>query len=106
MGRNKGPAWQFFKVKNKGVICKYCDKSYLHANANKMTQHIMKCLKCPRYLRKCLVVQKVKTSDAVCVSVNETSDSDEQEEGQSCVSTPSASHSKSIVPRNLQSQMK
>lgn len=105
MGRNKGPAWRFFKVENKGVICKYCEKSYLHSNVNKMTEHIIKCLKCPHHLKKCLMVQKVKNSDTISVSVNGLSHSDKEEEAQHCVSTPS-SQSKSIAPRNLQSQMK
>lgn len=54
MGKKKGPAWNFFKEKNKGVECKYCCKEYKHSNVNKMTNHIKKCFKCPADMKKIL----------------------------------------------------
>lgn len=54
MGKKKGPAWDFFKEKDKGVVCKYCSKEYKHSNVNKMTKHIKKCFKCPQDLKKYL----------------------------------------------------
>lgn len=61
MGKKKGPAWQFFKDKNKGgVVCKYCNIEYKHANVNKMTNHIRKCYKCPEDMKMVLIKQKTK----------------------------------------------
>jgi hypothetical protein len=57
MGKKKGPAWDFFKEKNKGVVCKYCAKEYKQSNVNKMTKHIKKCFKCPEDLKKYLESQ-------------------------------------------------
>lgn len=54
MGKKKGPAWDFFKTKDKGVLCKYCNKEYKVSNVNKMTKHIKKCFKCPDALKKVL----------------------------------------------------
>lgn len=54
MGKKKGPAWDFFKEKDKGVVCKYCSKEYKQSNVNKMTKHIKKCFKCPQDLKKYL----------------------------------------------------
>lgn len=54
MGKKKGPAWDFFKEKDKGVVCKYCSKEYKQSNVNKMTKHIRKCFKCPQDLKKYL----------------------------------------------------
>ena len=54
MGKRKGPAWDFFKEKGCGVICKYCCKEYKHANVNKMSNHIKKCFKTPADLKKVL----------------------------------------------------
>lgn len=54
MVKRKGPTWDFFKTKNKGVECKYCSKEYKHANVNKMEKHIKKCFKCPADLKKVL----------------------------------------------------
>jgi hypothetical protein len=59
MGKKKGPAWQLFKDNNKGgVVCKYCNLVYKHANVNKMTNHIRKCFKCPEETKKVLVQPK------------------------------------------------
>lgn len=57
MGKKKGPAWEFFKEKNKGVICKYCSKEYKQSNVNKMARQISKCFKCPQDMNKLLHVQ-------------------------------------------------
>lgn len=57
MGKKKGPAWDFFKAKDKGVVCKYCSKEYKQSNVNKMTKHIKKCFKCPQDLKKYLESQ-------------------------------------------------
>lgn len=54
MAKKKGPTWNFFKVKNKGVVCNFCFKEYTHSNVNKMTRHIKKCLKCPAGIKKIL----------------------------------------------------
>lgn len=54
MGKKKGPAWDFFKEKDKGVVCKYCSKEYKQSNVNKMTKHIKKCFKCPQDFKKYL----------------------------------------------------
>lgn len=63
MGRKRGNAWRFFNEKKKGVSCKFCNKVYLHANVNKMKQHIITCVKCPPGTKKCLLVNNVEYSD-------------------------------------------
>lgn len=54
MAKKKGPTWNFFKVKTKGVVCKFCSEEYKHANVNKMTRHIKNCLECPAGIKKIL----------------------------------------------------
>uniref|UniRef100_A0A1B6MU20 BED-type domain-containing protein n=1 Tax=Graphocephala atropunctata TaxID=36148 RepID=A0A1B6MU20_9HEMI len=60
MVKKKGPAWDFFKEKDKGVVCKYCSKEYKQSNVNKMTKHIKKCFKCPQDMKKYLESQTSK----------------------------------------------
>lgn len=61
MGKKKGPAWDFFKAKDRGVVCKYCNKEYKVSNVNKMTKHIKKCFKCPNALKKILNIKNKTT---------------------------------------------
>jgi len=58
MVKKKGPIWNFFSLKGKGVSCKYCFKDYKQAHAQKMTNHIKKCFKCPQDLKKVLDLNK------------------------------------------------
>ncbi|XP_046404242.1 uncharacterized protein LOC124169634 isoform X2 [Ischnura elegans] len=57
MVKKKGPAWDFFYEKDKGVQCKFCSKEYKHSNVNKMTRHIVKCFECPSNLKDILNVK-------------------------------------------------
>lgn len=54
MVKRKGPVWDFFNLKGKGVACKYCCKEYKQSHAYKMGNHIKKCFKCPQDLKKVL----------------------------------------------------
>lgn len=54
MVKKKGPIWDFFSIKGKGVACKYCCKEYKQSHAYKMANHIKKCFKCPQDLKKVL----------------------------------------------------
>lgn len=54
MVKKKGPVWNFFNLKGKGVSCKYCFKEYKQSHSNKMENHIKKCFKCPQDLKKVL----------------------------------------------------
>lgn len=56
MVKKKGPVWNFFNEKGKGVSCKYCSKDYKQSNAVKMERHIRKCFKCPAELKNILTV--------------------------------------------------
>lgn len=52
MVKKKGPVWNFYNSKGKGVSCKYCFKEYKVPHAKKMETHIQKCFKCPQGLKK------------------------------------------------------
>lgn len=53
MGRKKNVIRMFFnKNQNKSATCKYCNKIYRVINVCRMSDHIKKCLKCPKELKK------------------------------------------------------
>lgn len=58
MVKNKGAVWDFFNIKGKGVVCKYCTQEYKQGNSVKMEKHIKKCIKCPAGLKHILTVSK------------------------------------------------
>lgn len=57
MGRPKNEiVWNNFTKtglgdKLKGATCKHCKQSYMIANVNKMTTHLLSCFKCPDEIR-------------------------------------------------------
>lgn len=57
MGRPKNEVvWKNFTKsglgdKLKGATCKHCKQSYMIANVNKMTTHLLSCFKCPEEIR-------------------------------------------------------
>lgn len=61
MVKKKGLVWNFFQIKGKGVVCKYCTQEYKQANSVKMERHIKKCLKCPAGLKHVLFASPKQT---------------------------------------------
>lgn len=51
MRKKKGVIWEFFNIKRKGVVCKYCTLDYKQANAYKIEKHINKYFKYPFVLK-------------------------------------------------------
>lgn len=98
MVKKKGPAWNFFKQKNKGVECKYCCKVYKHSNVNKMANHIKKCFKCPADMKKildnCNILKPLQTARSTSKRISE------QEADLSTDTEPGSSSSSMPVSRN------
>lgn len=61
MVKKKGPIWNFFNEKGKGVSCKYCLIEYKQSNSVKMERHIKKCFKCPSDLKNIISTSDNKT---------------------------------------------
>lgn len=53
MPKDKSKVWSYFKqaavdgYKKKTYVCKFCESKYTK-NATRLTQHIQRCIKCPK----------------------------------------------------------
>lgn len=59
MPRTRLSVWTYFKKtkndRNKDiVVCNYCSQIYVFPNATRMTNHILKCNKCPTDIKEAL----------------------------------------------------
>lgn len=70
MPREKLGVWKYYKKtktdenKNK-VICNFCSQTYMFPNGTRMTNHLLKCLKCPKKIQKSLASNSAKGNDCI-----------------------------------------
>lgn len=88
MVKKKGAVWDFFNIKGKGVVCKYCTQEYKQGNAVKMEKHIKKCIKCPAGLKHILTISISKpTLRPLTVAVDLDANVDQTTQGQAVLTS-------------------
>ena len=71
MPRQKLDVWKYYnKTKKSGenknkVICNFCSQTYAFPNGTRMTNHLLKCLKCPKKTKESLASNSAQGNECI-----------------------------------------
>jgi hypothetical protein len=74
MGRYKKiEVWKYFRGSdNNSVVCSFCDFKYKVSNVNKMENHLLRCVKCPKNVKDELQATTTTSKDVNVIVLNDS----------------------------------